>query len=84
MHMLVLQRAKFIYQSVKKQIVLAPSSSKEQAMTTYIFFDEALRMLVNAFLASVVLLIAASGIGLAVIETIEKTGDRPASPRQFR
>jgi hypothetical protein len=43
-------------------------------MTTYVFFDEALRMLVNAYLVSVVLLIAASGIGLAVIDTMEKTG----------
>ncbi|BDI15929.1 hypothetical protein H6G97_03500 [Nostoc flagelliforme FACHB-838] len=45
-------------------------------MTTYIFSDEALMMLTNAYLISVVLLIAASGIGLAVIETIEKTGER--------
>ena len=45
-------------------------------MTTYIFFDDALRMLTNAFLLSAVLLIAASGIGLAFIETIEKTGER--------
>jgi hypothetical protein len=45
-------------------------------MTTYIFFDEALRMLTNAYLLSVILLIAGSGIGLAVIETIEKTGQR--------
>lgn len=45
-------------------------------MTTYIFFDDALRMLANAFLISAVLLIAGSGIGLAVIETIEKTGER--------
>lgn len=45
-------------------------------MTTYIFFDEALRILSNAFLLSAVLLIAASGLGLAVIETIEKTGQR--------
>ncbi|BAZ82271.1 MAG: hypothetical protein ACKO9I_13730 [Sphaerospermopsis kisseleviana] len=44
-------------------------------MTTYIFFDEALRMLTSAYLISAVLLIAASGIGLAVIETIEKTGE---------
>ncbi len=44
-------------------------------MTTYIFFDEALQMLTNAYLISIVLLIAASGIGLAVIETIEKTGE---------
>ncbi|WP_315784982.1 hypothetical protein [Fischerella sp. JS2] len=53
-------------------------------MTTYIFFDEALHILVNAFLISVALLITVSGIGLAVIETIEKTGDRQISPRQFR
>ncbi|MBU7586185.1 MAG: hypothetical protein KAF91_25515 [Nostoc sp. TH1S01] len=45
-------------------------------MTTYMFFDDALRMLTNAYLLSAVLLIAASGIGLAVIETIEKTGER--------
>ncbi|WP_191759159.1 MULTISPECIES: hypothetical protein [Nostocaceae] len=44
-------------------------------MTTYIFFDEALRMFANAYLISAVLLIAASGIGLAVIETMEKTGE---------
>jgi hypothetical protein len=44
-------------------------------MTTYIFFDQALRMLTNAYLISAVLLIAASSIGLAVVETIEKTGE---------
>ncbi|MBF2004448.1 MAG: hypothetical protein IGS49_02965 [Chlorogloeopsis fritschii C42_A2020_084] len=53
-------------------------------MTTYIFFDDALRMLVNAFLISAVMLIAASGIGLAVIETMERTGVRQTSPKQFR
>jgi hypothetical protein len=45
-------------------------------MNTYIFFDEALHILVNAYLVSAILLIAASGIGLAVIETIEKSGER--------
>lgn len=45
-------------------------------MNTYIFFNEALQMLVNAYLVSAVLLMAASGIGLAVIETIEKSGQR--------
>ncbi|WP_017653803.1 hypothetical protein [Fortiea contorta] len=45
-------------------------------MTTYIFFDEALHMLANAYLISATLLIAASGIGLAVMETLEKTGER--------
>jgi hypothetical protein len=44
-------------------------------MTTYIFFDQALRMLTNAYLISAVLLIAASSIGLAVVEAIEKTGE---------
>lgn len=53
-------------------------------MTTYIFFDEALRMFVNAFLVSIFLLITVSGIGLAVIESIEKTNIRPSSPKQFR
>jgi len=60
---------------VEKQKVLAAQNSTGEAMTTYIFFDEALRMLTSAFLLSVVLLITASGIGLAVIETIEKTGE---------
>ncbi len=41
-------------------------------MTTYIFFDEALYILVKAFLASVMLLLTISGIGLAVVETFEK------------
>lgn len=40
-------------------------------MTTYIFFDEALYILVKAFLASIMLLLTISGIGLAVVETIE-------------
>jgi hypothetical protein len=41
-------------------------------MTTYIFFDDVLRMLTNAYLISIILLIAGSSIGLALIETIEK------------
>ncbi|MGI8501652.1 MAG: hypothetical protein ACR2LR_11000 [Hassallia sp.] len=45
-------------------------------MNTYIFFNDALQMLVNAYLVSAILLIAGSGIGLAVIETIEKSGQR--------
>ena len=56
-------------------------SSKDKAMTTYIFFDDALRMLVQAFLMSVVLLIAASGLGLAVIEMVEKTDVRVDAKR---
>jgi hypothetical protein len=53
-------------------------------MTTYIFFDEALHILVKAFLASVMLLLATSGIGLAVIGTIEKTSLRHPSLKDFR
>jgi hypothetical protein len=45
-------------------------------MNAYIFFDDALHILVNAYLVSSVLLIAASGIGLAVMETIEKSGEQ--------
>ncbi|WP_169154323.1 hypothetical protein [Brasilonema bromeliae] len=45
-------------------------------MTSYIFFDDALQMLVNAFLASILLLMVISCLGLAVIETMEKTGIR--------
>ncbi|MBD2137746.1 hypothetical protein H6F32_09125 [Anabaena sp. FACHB-1237] len=44
-------------------------------MVTYIFFDEALRILTYAFFASAIMLIVGSSIGLAVIETMEKTGD---------
>ena len=47
-------------------------------MTTYIFFDEALYILVKAFLASIMLLLTISGIGLAVVETIEK--ETPSNP----
>ncbi|WP_017318434.1 hypothetical protein [Mastigocladopsis repens] len=50
-------------------------------MTSYILFDDALRMLVKAFLVSVLLLIACSGLGLAVIETIDKTGLRVDAKR---
>jgi hypothetical protein len=48
----------------------------ELIMDNYIFFDDALHILVNAFLGSVAVLMAASGIGLAVIESVEKTSDR--------
>ncbi|MEA5592906.1 hypothetical protein [Rivularia sp. UHCC 0363] len=53
-------------------------------MTTYIFFDEALHILVKAFLASVMLLLTTSGIGLAVIETIEKASLRNPCSKGFR
>jgi hypothetical protein len=44
-------------------------------MNSYIFFETALQFLVVAYLVSVVLLLAASKIGLAVIETIEEAKD---------
>lgn len=52
-------------------------------MTTYIFFDAALRIFLNAYLVSVVLLLAGSAIGLAVIEVIEKTEDQLPRPKWF-
>jgi hypothetical protein len=48
---------------------------EEKTMDNYILFENALQMLVNAFLASAMFMIAASGIGLAVIETLEKSSD---------
>ena len=53
-------------------------------MTTYLFFDEALRIFVNAFLISVLILIVVSAIGLAVVGTIEKNNIYPTSPKHFR
>jgi hypothetical protein len=44
-------------------------------MSTYMFFEDALRMFANVYLLSAVMLIAVSGVGLAVIETMEKTGE---------
>jgi hypothetical protein len=44
-------------------------------MTTYVFFADALRMLINAYLFSAILLIVISSMGLAVIERIEKIGN---------
>ena len=61
--------------SVEKSQLLAAESSTGEAMTTYMFFEDALQTFVHAYLLSAVLLIAASGIGLIVIETIERTGD---------
>ncbi|MES1021438.1 hypothetical protein ABN584_00875 [Gloeocapsa sp. BRSZ] len=46
-------------------------------MTTYILFETALEMLKNAYLASALMLIAVSGIGLAAIALMER--DVPTS-----
>lgn len=40
-------------------------------MTTYILFEHALKMLENAYLASTLVLIAVSGLGLLAIALIE-------------
>lgn len=61
---------------MEKPKLLATQSWAGEAMTTYMFFEDALQMFTNMYLLSAVMLIAASGIGLAVIETIEKTGER--------
>ncbi|MBV6623939.1 MAG: hypothetical protein KI793_13550 [Rivularia sp. (in: Bacteria)] len=53
-------------------------------MTTYIFFDEALHILVKAFLASVMLLMTISGLGLAVVSTIEKENSNNPYTKLFR
>ncbi|MDY6902862.1 MAG: hypothetical protein SWZ49_33045 [Cyanobacteriota bacterium] len=53
-------------------------------MTTYILFDEALYILVKAFLASIILLLTISGIGLAVVSTIEKGSSDNPCPKYFQ
>ncbi len=52
-------------------------------MTTYILMETALRMLTNAYLLSVVLLIATSYIGLSVIEIIEEGDTNPFKTNWF-
>jgi hypothetical protein len=53
-------------------------------MTTYIFFDEALYIFVKAFLASIMLLLTISGIGLAVVNTIEKENSGNSCFKHFQ
>ncbi|MEW5858640.1 MAG: hypothetical protein AB1861_14840 [Cyanobacteriota bacterium] len=48
-------------------------------MTTYIAFETALRMLENAYLASVIFLVAGSYLGLVAIDKIEKASDNVPS-----
>ena len=52
-------------------------------MTTYIFFDTALQMLVNAYLVSVVLLLSVSALGLAVIEIVERDNNHLPKSKWF-
>ncbi|WP_009634574.1 hypothetical protein [Synechocystis sp. PCC 7509] len=52
-------------------------------MNTYILMETALRMLTNAYLLSLVLLIATSYIGLSVIETIEEGDTNPFNTKWF-
>ncbi len=44
-------------------------------MNSYVFFENAIQVFVMAYLTSVLLLIAAAKIGLAVIETLEEVKD---------
>lgn len=44
-------------------------------MTTYISFESALNILTVAYMVSVFVLILASTVGLAVIETLEEVGE---------
>jgi len=44
----------------------------KKVMTTYILFETALEMVKNAYLASALILIAISGIGLVAIALIER------------
>jgi len=44
-------------------------------MNTYIPFETALEILVIAYISSVMLLLAASNLCLAVIETLEEAGN---------
>ncbi len=44
-------------------------------MTTYISFESALHMLTVAYMVPMLVLVVASAVGLAVIETIEEVGE---------
>jgi hypothetical protein len=52
-------------------------------MSAYISWETAFQILATAYAASAVLLIAISYIGLAVLDTIEATSDRPTLPNWF-
>lgn len=52
-------------------------------MTTYILMETALRMLTNAYLLSLVLLIATSYIGLSAIEILESGDPKPFKTKWF-
>lgn len=75
----------FDLQLVEKQkdTSYSPKVQRIKLMTTYVFFDTALQMLVNSYLVSVILLLATSAIGIVVIETIEKTGYHSPKSKWF-
>lgn len=56
---------------------------EHQAMTTYLLMETALKMITNAYLLSIVLLIATSYIGLSVIEVIEQGDRNPLKTKWF-
>ncbi|MGB3203507.1 MAG: hypothetical protein WBB28_00810 [Crinalium sp.] len=51
-------------------------------MTTYMTLETALRIVENSFLVSAIALIAVSYIGLAIIDTLEKSQEHP-KPKWF-
>ena len=53
-------------------------------MTNYISLEAALQMIENAYLASVVLLLAVSYFGLSGIERLEKSPESSPFPRYFK
>lgn len=52
-------------------------------MTTYLLMETALKMITNAYLLSIVLLIATSYIGLSVIEIVEQGDRNPLKTKWF-
>ena len=52
-------------------------------MNTYIFMETALKIVTNAYLVSLMLLVATSYIGLSVIEIIEENNTHPFKTKWF-
>ena len=52
-------------------------------MTTYMTLETALRIVENSFLVSAIALIAVSYIGLAIIETLEKSQGHSPKAKWF-
>lgn len=52
-------------------------------MTTYMTLETALRIVENSFLVSAIALLAASYIGLSIIDTLEKSHGHFPKPKWF-